>query len=112
ESKFWKNHVDEFLKTTEKREAFVSKLERKAQWLKHNSIAAINALRSEGIVIEDEPEKVLTAFITFSPTPAASFVTDFPCVAVSELLADLANLNGHWPYTVGVYEIERELSVS
>jgi hypothetical protein len=39
--------------------------------------------------------------ITFWPNIASCFIDDFPCVSLAELIVDMENKAGYWPYEIG-----------
>lgn len=100
EPRMWKNQVDAFTKDTKSQESFARKLAKKAKWLASNAIPVANALRSEGIPVDDKPECLYAGFVTYAPSAASYFVKDFPCVSLPELITDYGHA-GRWPYTIG-----------
>lgn len=100
EPRLWKNQIDAFLRGTKKEEAYLTKLKRKTEWLKENAAAVCDALRSEGVDVKVAPVKVLSGFLTYTPSPASYFIDDFPCVAVSEFMTDYLKAK-MWPYQNG-----------
>jgi len=105
ESRTWKNQINAFLKGTEGKEAFVSKLARKAEYIGENISRVVAALRSEGVGVNSAPIRLVTAFVTFEPSIASSLIDAFPCISLPEFMHDY-NAQNSWPYSKGVIGIE------
>ena len=97
----WKNQCDNFTQIKSGSENFVQKLVRKSTWLLAHIEPVSKALRSEGINVESDPDRVLAGFITYAPIAASYFITNFPCVALSEFMSDYRSTEC-WPYDQGV----------
>jgi hypothetical protein len=104
EPRLWKNQVNAFVTGDKDEEAFVSKIKRKAEWVRSNFVEVCNALRSEGIGAEVLPTRLLSGFLSFTPLAASYFVDDFPCASVSEFVRDY-QVTGNWPYENGTFEL-------
>lgn len=103
EPKFWHSQLNTFLVGTKKKEAYVSKLKKKAAWLKDNSTAVAAALESEGVQITENPTKVLTTFMLFTPFALEDLI-EFPCPTLPEFVESFTTTD-YWPYKKGVAEI-------
>jgi hypothetical protein len=111
EPKLWINQINSFIEDkfdklgAIKQPCFLTKFKRKVGWLSENAASVIEALRSEGIEVRKAPTKVCFAFITYTPCPAAYFVKDVPCIALTEFLENY-KANGSWPYKTGIQNFE------
>jgi hypothetical protein len=107
EARLWRSQIEAFTTGNKKEESFISKLDRKCGWTVENLAAISKALQSEGIEIEESPTKLLAGFISYAPLAASYFVSDYPCVALTEFIADYEKVK-RWPYATGiktVYEV-------
>ncbi len=104
EAKFWQSQLNTFLVGSNKKEAYVPKLKKKAAWLRDNSTAVVAALKSEGVQITENPTKVLTSFMLFNPFALEDLI-EFPCPTLPEFVESFTN-NGSWPYEKGVVTID------
>lgn len=104
EPRFWRNQIASFLEKDGER-AFLPKLRKKIEWLSANAIAVGAALKEEGFDINCDPTKVLSAFITHTPSPASYFIADIPCVSLTEFL-EAYSRRSTWPYEIGVCSLQ------
>ena len=103
EPKFYRDDLTEFVTSNN---AFMQKLERKAEWLARNLPRIRDALSAAtGFVIEKDTCRVFSVMVTYYPSCAAYFWKCAPCVSLAEFMLDYQYC-GKWPYRLGVYEHE------
>ena len=83
----------------------MKKFDRKVKWLLANHCAVIAALDSIQIYPEKiQPNKIVTAFITYYPTIAEHFIEDYPCVSITNLILNHRK-KGKWSYSKGIFDL-------
>jgi hypothetical protein len=84
--------------------SYFNKFEKKVAWIRTNMADVCNALSSiqtyEALV---RPKQVVTVVVTYFPTIASCFTTQFPCVTIAECMMGY-EINNKWPYEIGVFD--------
>lgn len=102
EPNYFRDDISSFV--TDKK-PYVHQLKRKVEWVRNNLVAVCRGLSSlldEKPVIN--PTRVAGALVTLHPTYASYFISDYPCIPLTELMEDF-NAKGAWPYAVGVKQV-------
>ncbi len=97
EPKLWRDDLHRFLN---KGRGYAAKFRKKRDWILANVIPLTEALSTE-LKTSIKPESFSCAMITFWPNIASCFIDDFPCVSLAELIVDMENKAGYWPYEIG-----------
>lgn len=97
EPKLWRDDLNRFLN---KGRGYAAKFRKKRDWLLANISPVTEALSTE-LKSSIKAESFSCAMITFWPNIASCFIDDFPCVSLSELIVDMENKAGCWPYEIG-----------
>jgi hypothetical protein len=101
EPKFFRDDIDDFVFDPKK--SYIKKFRKKFRWVQDNLPTVCRALSSVlSSKIEIVPEYIAGAMVTFLPTVASSFIEDFPCVSITELMLDYESTN-RWPYETGIF---------
>lgn len=100
EPKYMRDDISTFVKADK---SYVRKFRRKVEWVR-NSLKAVCA--GLGTVMPKvgpiAPANLATAMVTLHPTLASVFITDLPCVSLTELMIDIEE-RGAWPYAKGLH---------
>jgi hypothetical protein len=84
---------------------YAEQLKRKAEWVRNNLAAVCKGLSS---LLPGKPAinptRVAGALVTLHPSYAAYFITDYPCVSLTELM-DEYKAKGAWPFAAGVSQV-------
>lgn len=88
EAAYWRDDLDEFVF---RRGSYAERFRRKLAWATEHSdqICAVLGVRA--------PELVCGIMLTLYPCIARAFITDFPCVSITEFMLDYEE-RGTWPY--------------
>lgn len=90
---------DDIAKFTGGNDNYVTQVQRKTKWVVDNAKQVAAALQSvKGFPTTVSVHRVAPVLVTYYPAFASLFITDVPCVALTELVADLRRAS-HWPYT-------------
>ncbi|OWK37397.1 hypothetical protein [Fimbriiglobus ruber] len=84
---------------------YADQLKRKVEWVRNNLAAVSKGLSSlfPGKPLVN-PTRVAGALVTLHPTYASYFISDYPCVPLTELMDDY-KAKGVWPYDIGVSKV-------
>jgi hypothetical protein len=89
---------DDVSKFTDGNNCYVSQLNRKTEWVRHNAKSVATALQSlKKFPKSIEVKKIAPVLITFYPTFASLLFDDVPCVSLAEFNAEVKG-SGQWPY--------------
>ncbi len=88
EAKFWRDDVSTFVG---RKGSYAEKFRRKIEWVKSQRAAIAAALG-----IPTDP-RIAPVMVTLYPCIAKSFIDDFPCVSLTELMLDYGQIKA-WPY--------------
>ena len=94
-----KTHRDDIGKFVESKKNYVDQVKRKTQWVIDNIRQVEVALGSvQGFPATVTARRVAPVLVTYYPAFASYFISDLPCVALTELIAALKRKQG-WPYS-------------
>jgi hypothetical protein len=103
EPKFYRDDLTEFVTSTN---AFMKRLERKAEWIVQNLFRVRQALSAAtGSPISEDTRRVFSVMVTYYPSCAAHFWKRAPCVSLAEFMLDY-QFEGRWPYKTGKYVLD------
>jgi hypothetical protein len=88
EARYWRDDLDEFVFRAG---SYAERFRRKLRWVTENRHAISEALGF------DPPAEVGSAMLTLYPCIARTFISDFPCVSVTEFMLDYER-ERRWPY--------------
>ncbi|HXC98491.1 MAG TPA: hypothetical protein VN048_04055 [Verrucomicrobiae bacterium] len=97
EARFWKEDIAEFVGA---KKSYSEKFKIKLNWVVENKKQIRELLTGTG-----EPCEVRAILVTLYPAFASIQISDFPCVSLSEFIADFESAGG-WPYETGVFKTE------
>lgn len=90
---------DDIDKFTGGKDNYVTQVQRKTQWVVDNAQHVVAALQSvKGFPATISVRRVAPVLVTYYPAFASLFIQDVPCVALTELVAEV-HRSGAWPYT-------------
>lgn len=103
EPRFFRDDIADFV--LDVKTSYIKKFRKKFRWVQDNLPTVCRALSSVlSSKIEIAPEYIAGAMITFLPTVASSFIEDFPCISITELMLDYESMN-RWPYEIGIFSV-------
>ena len=97
EPKMWRDDLHRFLNNSR---GYAAKFRKKRDWVLANTDVITSSLESE-LKTTVTAQSFSCGMITFSPNIASCFIDDFPCVSLAELIVQLENGGGCWPYQTG-----------
>ncbi|WP_437193186.1 hypothetical protein [Planctomicrobium sp. SH527] len=101
EPTFMRKDIDTFVKGEK---SYVNKFRRKLGWVQNHLNEVCAGIESIFPNVGSiSPQKLVAAIVTLNPTIASSFITDLPCVSLTELMLDIQEC-GTWPYDTGLYD--------
>lgn len=90
---------DDIAKFTGGKDNYVTQVQRKTKWVLDNAKQVAAALQTvKGFPANVSVRRVAPVLVTYYPAFASLFINDVPCVALTELFADVQRA-GSWPYT-------------
>jgi hypothetical protein len=98
-----RNELHSFIR--DQKENYADKFRKRIAWARANAsllCAAVAAGRREAV--DFRPTHVAAVMVTRYPVFASYFITDFPCVALTEFAAAY-DVKGRWPYPNGVWPV-------
>ncbi len=97
---------DDLADFTREKKGYATKLRRKVGWVRDRLPAVAEALATD-VGRPVEPTRMAVVLVTYTPTVAASAISDFPCVSLTNLLFDYDRVDG-WPYALGLESVVPE----
>ena len=91
---YFKDSLDDYVNS---RSSYANKFRRKFLWVKQNLETIINALKTHKGFSRISVSKVENVMITFAPSFASYYISDFPCVSLAEFVSE-HNKQGAYPY--------------
>jgi hypothetical protein len=91
EARYWRDDLDEFVFRSG---SYAERFRRKISWVTENRKAIAAALGFTSV------SDVGATMLTLYPCIARTFITDFPCVSITEFMLDYERAK-QWPYTLG-----------
>ncbi len=89
--KMWRRDNSEFITRT--KNSYASKFRRKIEFVRNNRVGVIKAL---GHDCSEDDHDLGVAMVTLYPSLVSAFITDFPCLSVTELIEKLEQ-SKCWP---------------
>ena len=88
EAKYWRDDVEAFVTG---RNSYAVKFRKKVAWVQacRGELAELFGLKT--------PPQIAAAMVTLYPCIAEMFISDFPCISLTELMLDFKKA-GRWPY--------------
>jgi len=100
---YFRDSLTEFVTN---RKSYAVKFRNKVSWIRKNFLKIKKALETEATFPDNlEIENIATIMVTFAPCFAKYFISDFPCIGLTEFVFDYKKL-GQYPYELGKYQRE------